>query len=151
MDKLKKWLMYLVVGFFALGILGNLLPQEQQIPVKKEMIEPSTQKSKPVSHDKNHGTLVKSFGYALQASLLCDNLSMRLDTEDKIKEKINANTREGVYGEDYMFGFTTAITDDKKGVVCKEAWLHFGCNGDIEANLLQENPFKLQNPTLCKY
>jgi len=150
MAKLKKWLMYLVVGFFALGILGSLLPQEQQTPVKKELIEPTAQKLEPDSHNESHGALVKSFGYALQASLLCDNLSMRVDTESKVKEKIGTDTAQSIYKEDYLFGVNSALADEK-GNLCKEAWLHFGCNGDVEANLLQESPFKVQNPKLCKY
>jgi hypothetical protein len=52
MAKLKKWLMYLVVGFFALGILGSLLPQEQQTPVKKELIEPTSHKKEKIDIEK---------------------------------------------------------------------------------------------------
>jgi len=50
MNKLRKWLMYLVVGFFVLGILGSLLPQEEQ-SIKKEVIEPIAQKSKPIIYN----------------------------------------------------------------------------------------------------
>jgi len=77
---------------------------------------------------------------------------MRVDTPSKVKDKIGIKTdiAQSIYKKDYLFGINLASTDEK-GNLCKEAWLHFGCSGDIETNLLQENPFKIENPELCKY
>jgi len=137
------------VGFFAVIML--IIPSEEttdQTPVKKEIIQEPVQ---DVKYNKNDGALVKSFAYSLQAGLMCDDLKMRLDTENKIKDKIGTDTRQGTYNKDYMQGLNIALSDNEKGLLCKEAWSHFGCSGDIEANLLQQNPMTNPNAELCQY
>jgi len=149
---MKKAILYFVVGFFALGIIGSFLPEEAKkdevkVAIKKEI----KQEPIKVTYNEAHGALVKSFGYSLQAGMICDNLQLRLDTKEKIEKKIGTTTTQSIYGDDYMIGVNSALKDDEQGTLCEQAWLHFGCDGDIEAKLLQGNPFKLQNPLLCEY
>ena len=146
----------LIIGFVALAVLGMFLPDTPSQEVKKEEVKETVKKEISKEQPKNtynesYGALVKSFAYSLQAGQLCDDLKMRLDTENKVKQKIGTDTRTGIYNKDYMVGINSAFADNEKGTLCKEAWLHFGCDGDIEANLLQANPFKIKNAKLCEY
>jgi len=147
---------YMLIGFVALAVIGGIfgekpkeevILEEEKIPVKKEIVREPTK----VTYSEAHGALVKSFAYSLQAGQLCDNLKMRLDTEDKVKQKIRTDTRTGIYNKDYMIGINSAFADNEQGTLCNQAWANFGCGGDIEANLLQANPFKVKNAQLCEY
>jgi hypothetical protein len=108
-------------------------------------------KKKNITYNKNHASLVTSFAYALQAGMLCDNLKMRLDTREKIENYIGTTTTQSIYSQDYARGLNSAFEDNDKGILCEEAWKHFGCYGDVNPRLIQENPFKLSNPILCEY
>ena len=146
----------ILIGFVALMVIGGIFGEKPQEEAKKEEVKVTVKKEVKqaplkVTYNKAHSALVKSFGYALQAGMICDNLQLRLDTEDKVKQKIGTDTRTGIYKKDYMIGLNSAFADDEQGTLCKQAWIHFGCNGDIEPKLLQGNPFRMKNPLLCEY
>jgi len=152
-DTKKKTIIGFVVLLMIIGAFAEEKPQEENTKkeIKESIKKEVKQEPAKVTYNEIHGALVKSFSYSLQAGSICDNLNMRLDTEKKINDKIGTKARGGIYNKDSMIGITSAIRDDEEGILCEQAWLHFGCDGDIEAKLLQGNPFKLQNPMLCEY
>ena len=94
--------------------------------------------------------VAENFCYALQASAQCDNLSMRLDTEEKVNASIGVNIRSpnSPLKDNCNYGLAKAI-DDKH--LCKNAWDKFGCDGTEMPNLIQENPFGNKNGKMCVF
>ena len=104
------------------------------------------------SHADEKQKLIKGFCYALQASMSCDELKMRLDTEGKIEEKVGGKFRgsKSKYRGVCTSGLMKAYEEEGKGL-CRNAWEQYGCDGSVESKLIQQNPFKLKNPILCTY
>jgi hypothetical protein len=96
--------------------------------------------------------LVKGFCYALQASMICDALQMRSDTEGKVERKVGGKFRgpKTQLNRVCISGLMRAFEEEGKGL-CENAWREYGCAGSIEPNLIQQNSFKLNNPRLCVY
>lgn len=102
----------------------------------------------PTKEDKE---LVYNFCYALQATAECDNLSMRLDTESKVQEKVQASdirSSDSAFGDTCTQGISDAVKDKN---VCAVAWEKYGCAGSVTPRLLQESPFGNKNAVLCKF
>jgi len=96
--------------------------------------------------------LVQGFCYALQASMLCNNLKMRIDTEGKIENQFGIKIR-GLDSPYYQFclkGVSLAFEDEKHGL-CSKAWEKYGCYGNDIPRLIQENPFRKENGVFCEY
>lgn len=93
--------------------------------------------------------LVQAFCYALQASLVCENLNMRLDTEGKIENQVGGKFRgqNTQYNDECLTGLNSA---EGKGL-CKKAWEKYGCSGTDIPRLIQENPFKIRDGVFCTY
>jgi len=102
--------------------------------------------NKDTSNLKENEHLVKSFCYSLQAASVCQNLQMRLDTEQKVKNKVGGEFRQS---ENCIAGLMQAI-EESKGL-CGIAWKKHGCSGTDIPRLIQENPFKIKNGKFCKY
>lgn len=95
--------------------------------------------------------IAENFCYAVHASGNCPELSMRLDTREKVEAMVGSElgTPQSLYAEACMTGLSKA-TEDKQ--LCRNAWARFGCGGSIMPNLLQQNPSdKTQQPVLCKF
>ena len=95
--------------------------------------------------------IAENFCYAVHASGNCPELSMRLDTREKVETMVGSElgTPQSLYAEACMTGLSKA-TEDKQ--LCRNAWARFGCGGSVMPNLLQQNPSdKTQQPVLCKF
>ena len=95
--------------------------------------------------------IAENFCYAVHASGNCPELSMRLDTREKVEAMVGSElgTPQSLYAEACMTGLSKA-TEDKQ--LCRNAWARFGCGGSVMPNLLQQNPSdKTQQPVLCKF
>lgn len=95
--------------------------------------------------------IAENFCYAVHASGNCPELSMRLDTREKVEAMVGSElgTPQSLYAEACMTGLSKA-TEDKQ--LCRNAWARFGCGGGEMPNLLQQNPSdKTQQPVLCKF
>ena len=99
-----------------------------------------------------HEALVQDFCYALQATMICEDLNMRVDTERKIENEVGMKIRgsESPYNQACMKGLTFAFKDEKHGI-CSKAWKKFGCYGNKVPRLIQENPFRKKNGVFCEY
>ena len=104
------------------------------------------------SPNKEHGSLAQKFCYSLQAAMICNDLQMRLDTEDKIESFIGEKIRgpKSRYSDNCMKGLNQAFKDEKKGL-CDKAWEKYGCSGTDIPKLIQESPFGKPNGMLCEY
>lgn len=96
--------------------------------------------------------MAENFCYALQASMLCDNLKMRIDTEGKVKEVVGAEIRGpgSPHNQACLQGLSKAF-EEENGGLCSNAWRDFGCSGKKLSGLIQENPFKVKNAMLCEF
>jgi hypothetical protein len=96
--------------------------------------------------------LAEDFCYALQASMLCDNLKMRIDTEGKVKEIIGVEIRGpgAPHNQACLQGLNKAF-EEEHGGLCSNVWRDFGCSGEKLSGLIQENPFKVKNAMLCEF
>lgn len=96
--------------------------------------------------------LVRKFCYALQASTLCENLSMRLDTEAKFEKQVGGRFQgpDTPYSTECTVGLGRALEDEHNGL-CNKAWKKYGCDGKDIPGLLQNNPFRNRNGILCEY
>lgn len=116
--------------------------------------EPSMDKNQSVlskEPTKEEKELVYNFCYALQATAECDNLSMRLDTEAKIQEKVQVSeirSSDSAFGDICTQGISDALKDKN---ICKVAWEKYGCAGSVTPRLLQENPFNNPNAVVCQF
>lgn len=99
-----------------------------------------------------HEELVESYCYAESAALVCDGLQMRMDTRGKVEAIVGGEVGgpSSKYSEACRAGLAKAIEDESNGG-CKKAWRDFGCSGTKVAKLIQQNPFKVSNPTLCTF
>ena len=104
------------------------------------------------THAKEPKKLVHEFCYALQATSVCDNLNMRLDTEGKVESQVGGKFRgpKTPFNNECMAGLNQAFEEENKGL-CKTAWEKYGCSGTEIPRLLQENPFRNRNGIFCKY
>lgn len=95
----------------------------------------------------------EEYCYALQASLLCDELKMRVDTQAKVEEKAGGLIRgpESAFKDGCMTGLMNAYADQDEGELCQNAWRKFGCDGTAESSLIQQNPRAFRFPVLCEY
>lgn len=91
-----------------------------------------------------------NFCYALQASAQCEDLSMRLDTEQKVVGHLGMPIRDkdSPLNDDCTKGLLKANQDQN---LCQNAWRDFGCGGRVMPNLLQESPFRNKQAKLCQY
>lgn len=112
----------------------------------------NTLEKKQKVKDKLFGKMVSKFCYALQASMLCDNLHIRIDTEGKINALVGESFRGpgSIYNSDCMEGLVLAMEDESDGL-CVKAWNEYGCFGTDTPRLIQENPFRKGSVTLCEY
>ena len=96
--------------------------------------------------------LVYAYCYVLQASETCDNVDVKMDTEEKIEKQVGGKFREQKtpYSDECLAGMIKAVKDEGKGL-CTTAWEKYGCHGSEIPRLLQENPFKNRNGVFCKY
>ncbi len=96
-----------------------------------------------------HALLVRHTCYAFQSSLLCDDLKMRVDTQHIVEKTVGSQFRGpgGKYSEDCKNGIEEALN----GVDCPTIWRDFGCDGGVVPNLIQQNPFRLTDPILCRF
>ena len=96
--------------------------------------------------------LVQEFCYAMQASFLCDNLSVRVGTREKIKKQVGGAFQKpgDPYAKECKAGLNKAFDDENKGL-CEIAWEKYGCYGKNIPRMLQENPFVNKNGIFCKY
>lgn len=94
--------------------------------------------------------VAENFCFALQATSQCDNLQMRLDTEQKIETMVGTEIRgpKSPYRDACMAGIAKAFGDTR---ICETVWHEFGCYGTTQAGLIQQNPFTSSNPVLCKF
>lgn len=110
--------------------------------------------AKNLSQEKNlrYEDLVKDFCYALQATMVCKDLNMRIDTETKIEYKVGMKIRgpESPYNQACVKGLSLAFDDEKRGI-CSKAWKKFGCYGTTIPRLIQENPFRKSDGIFCKF
>ena len=86
---------------------------------------------------KDPSELAFGFCYALQASMICNDLNMRVDTEKKIEKQVGAKLRgpQSPYNKDCMAGLDKAFEDENKGL-CKVAWEKYGCEGSEVPRLI---------------
>ena len=98
--------------------------------------------------EKDESELVFGFCYALQASMICKDLKMRIDTERKIEKQVGKKIRgpKSPYNDDCMAGLNEAFEDENKGL-CKNAWKKYGCEGTEVPKLL----FKTDGSIYCVY
>ena len=90
-----------------------------------------------------------SGSYYLSASDLCDNLSMRVDTEEKLEKKLGIkDVREPM--QSYYNGTQRAIKNEHNGL-CRDIWEKYGCYGSEIPRLIQESLFRVKNPVLCEF
>lgn len=88
--------------------------------------------------------LAFDFCYALQASMVCNDLKMRIDTEKKIEKKIGAKVRgpKSPYNSACMDGLNAEMEDenfaDGNKKLCKKAWALYGCKGTKVPKLLYQ-------------
>lgn len=103
--------------------------------------------------DKNKIQLVKGFCYSLQASMVCDELGVRVDTEEKINKIVGSNIRDkdSPYSKYCLDGLQQVEKDGGSAGACDKAWQNYGCYGRKIPNLLQENPFKNRNGARCEF
>lgn len=116
-------------------------------------IEPiSSQKNNLFKKKTKYAELTQKFCYALQASMLCDNLKMRIDTEGKITAEVGTKIRGpgSIYNNDCMDGLNQALEEENMGL-CTNAWKRYGCFGNDIPKLIQENRFRNRNAVLCEY
>jgi hypothetical protein len=96
----------------------------------------------PAEDKSDNEKLVFDFCYALQASMVCKNLKMRIDTERKIERKVGAKIRGPVspYNDACSAGLEAEFADenfeDGNKRLCKKAWALYGCNGTKVPKLL---------------
>ena len=96
--------------------------------------------------------LVFGFCYALQAAMVCDDISIRIDTEQKIERKAGGEIRgpASPYNKFCMGGLDAAFKDeniaDGNKKLCKKAWEFYGCSGTKIPKLLYQ-----RNGAYCKY
>ena len=97
-------------------------------------------KTENEKYSKEEALLSESFCYSLQASLECDNLYMKINTEKTIIKNIGEKIRgqDSPYNDSCLKGLLQAESDLKKGL-CKKAWENFGCNGKKIPTLLQKS------------
>lgn len=100
----------------------------------------------------NNDDRVMAFCYALQATKVCDNLSMRFDTESKLVAEVGAPIQgpKSPYLRACQRGLLRAKDDEQKGL-CEKAWSAYGCLGRQLPRLIQEDPLRNRRAQLCVY
>lgn len=167
MNKVKKIIVVLIV----IGVLGALLNQnEQNTQQKTDSPVNDTQTSASVTDTKavdntvanikavksefqttsENQQIAKNYCYVVHAIGNCDDLIMRLDTPNKVEKIVGAeiNSPKSPYADACMTGLIEAQNDKK---LCSNAWQHFGCNGSVMPNLIQQSSSNNSNPILCKF
>lgn len=111
---------------------------------------PISDKQEVVAATEDHKLLVNQFCYALQASSLCDDLIMRLDTEGKIESIVGGKLRGSgsVYNKSCREGIELAF-DEKSKNLCLNTWEKYGCSGNVLPKLVQQSPFTKEDAKLC--
>lgn len=104
--------------------------------VKRVKYTPRIQQQNRLGDDQKT-ELVSDFCYALQASAICQDLNMRLDTEDKVESLVGGKFRapDTPYTYVCMTAITRADSDESKGL-CRLAWQQYGCQGTKMPSLL---------------
>jgi len=98
--------------------------------------------SSPAQDRTDKEELVFDFCYALQASMVCKDLKMRIDTERKIEKKVGSKMRgpAAPYGNACHAGLDAEFADEnfENGNIklCKKAWALYGCKGAKVPKLL---------------
>ena len=78
--------------------------------------------------------LIFGFCYALDASGNCSDLSVRLDTEGMVRDMVGQDFRAARHAA-CLEGLGRAFSDREQGVLCQNAWAHYGCSGSRTAGL----------------
>lgn len=96
--------------------------------------------------------LVYDFCYSVQAAALCDDLSIKIGTEEKVTLQVGGEFRSPnqKYSQECKSGLWAA-NDEKQSLVCNIAWKKYGCYGNEEPRLIQQNPFTNKNGVFCSY
>ena len=99
-----------------------------------------------------HKQLVENYCYAQSAASVCDGLQMRMDTRGTVESIVGdkAGGQSSRYQQECLTGLNRAMEDEKNGV-CESAWRDFGCDGEKVKGLIQQNPFKVNEPRLCRF
>lgn len=159
---MKAKLMTLAAAMLALAACGGNPNAQTEQPVPDSasvsMMEPENKQEAAAASEPlpmptvsdEHRELAANFCYALQASAQCEGLTMRLDTEQKLAERLGMPIRDSgsPLNDDCTKGLMKA-NEDKN--LCRNAWRNFGCNGAVTAKLLQESPFGNNQAQLCQY
>ena len=113
---------------------------------------PVSDKQEVLVATEGHKLLVNQFCYALQATLLCDDLNMRLDTEGKIESIVGSKLRGvgSIYNENCKEGIKLAFDDEPKNL-CLNTWEKYGCSGNVLPRLVQESPFTKDDGKFCMF
>ena len=145
--RILKRMIYTIAGLFLIfmGLVVYVGITTDKAELKKT---PEKLASEPSPNNSNT-RLANQFGNALQGSLLCDNLQMRFDTENKINTQAGMEVR---LSDEYLEGTNQAIKEygTNKKRYCKKLWDEYGCNGSKIPNLIQQNP-KNKKAKLCTY
>lgn len=100
---------------------------------------------------KENKQIAENFCYAVHAVGNCNDLIMRMDTQEKVENMINdANlgTPKSPYSDACLSGLVQAQEDKN---LCSNAWKRFGCGGNTMPNLIQQSSSSNANPILCKF
>jgi len=141
--RIFKLIIYTIAGLFLI-FMGLVV----YVGITTDKAELKKTPEKPASEPFN-AELANQFGNALQGSLLCDNLQMRFDTENKINKQAGMEVR---LTNEYLAGTNQAVKEygTNKKRYCKKLWDEYGCNGSKIPNLIQQNP-KNKKAKLCTY
>lgn len=120
---------------------------------KKTNTTSDSSTSKSSKLDSKKIQLVKGFCYSLQASLVCKDLSVRMDTEDKIDKIVGSNIRDkdSPYSKYCSDGMQQVDKDGGSARACDKAWQSYGCHGKKIPTLVQENTFTNKNGIRCEF
>jgi len=125
-------------------VASPLLDNENKQEVKKEIVM-----KEKIHYKQNTPQMAEQFGYVLQGSMICDNLIMRVDTEEKLRKRLGVkDVRKPSLS--HLNGIERAIKNEHNGL-CRDIWEKYGCYGSEIPRLIQESPFRVKNPVLCEF
>ncbi|WP_048707408.1 hypothetical protein [Microvirga massiliensis] len=118
---------------------GNVVDYEFPLVIPGDSTQGLPKEWRTITHD---------FCTADQAGSACPELSMRLDTEQKVEQKFGYKVR-GERGTE-VFGVCMRALMDFKGseADCNKAWADYGCQGQKHARLLYMTG---SGKSFCKY